>query len=143
MHSHAYVPSILYLVISIILGLFRFSPSLSFFLSLPLTLVASWHLSVSLCHPGTLFVPEHHLLLLLLLLIPHPFTSSSVMRRPNQTSLRTFHDVAFIRNAKLFCQTFLILTYLLLSTVRGLGVTMWHSDHVPFHDHTGVLLQYA
>ena len=26
---------------------------------------------------------------------------------------------------------------------RGLGVTVWHPSHVPFHAHTGVLLQYA
>ena len=81
--------------------------SLSFFLSLPLTLVASWHLSVSLLRPGTLFVLG--LLLLLLLLTPHPLTSSSVIRKTNRTSLRTFLDAAFIRNAKSFCQTFLTL----------------------------------
>ena len=89
--------------------------SLSFFLSLPLMLVASWHLSVSLLRSGTLFVPGH--LLLFLLLTPHPLTSDSVMRRPNQSSLRTFHNATFIRNAKLFCKNFLILNYPLSSTV--------------------------
>ena len=40
----------------------------------------------------------------------------SVMRRPNQTSWRTFHDATFIRNAKSFCQTSLTLIYPLSST---------------------------
>ena len=117
MHSHAYIPSILYFVISTVWD-FSDCLSLSFFLSLPLTLVASWHLSISLLHPRTLFVLRH--LLLLLLLTPHPLKSGSVMRRPNQTSLRTFHNAALIRNAKSFCQTFLTLTYPLSSTV-GVG----------------------
>ena len=94
-----------------------FDVSFSFFLSLPLTLVTSWHLSVGLLYPGTLFVLGY-LLLLILLLTPHPLTSGSVMRRPNQTSLRTFQDVAFIRNAKSFYQTSLTLTYPLLSTIE-------------------------
>ena len=99
--------------------------SLSFFLSLPLTLVASWHLSVSLLCPGTLFIPEY--LFLLLILTPHPLTFGSVMKMPNRTSLRTFHEVAFIRNAKSFCQTFLILIYPLSSTVgvRSHYVAPW------------------
>ena len=92
--------------------------SLSFFLSLPLMLVASWHLSVSLLHPGTLFVLGH--LLLLLHLTPLPLTSSPVMKRPNWTSWRTFHNAAFIRKAKSFYQIFLTLTYPLSSTV-GIG----------------------
>ena len=116
------------------------SLSLSFFLSLPLTLVASWHLSISLLRPETLFLLG--LLLLLLHLTPHPLTSGSVMRRPNQTSLRTFHNAAFIQNAKSFCQTFLTLTYPLSFTV-GVGSHFIALGHVPFHDHTGVLLQYA
>ena len=89
-----------------------------FSLSLPLTLVASWHLSVSLLRPGTLFVPRH--LLLLLHLTQLPLTFDSVMRRANRTSLRTSHDAAFIRNAKLFCQIFLTLTYP-LSSIVGVG----------------------
>ena len=89
-----------------------------FSLSLPLTLVASWHLSVSLLRPGTLFILGH--LLLLLHLTPLPFTSNSVLRRPNRTSLRTSHNVAFIRNAKSFCRTSLTLTYL-LSPIAKVG----------------------
>ena len=115
MHSQAYVPSILYILLYQMLGTFLIV-SLSFFLSFPLTLVASWHLSVSLLRPGTLFVPRH--LLLLLHLTPLPPTFGSVMRRPNRTSLRTFHDEAFIQNAKSFYQTSLTLTCPLSSTVR-------------------------
>ena len=100
------------------LVLFWLSHFLSFFLSLPLTLVASWHLSVSLLRPGTLFVLGH--LLLLHHLTPLPLMSGSVMRRPNRTSLRTSHDAAFIRNAKSFCQTSLTLTCPLSSTI-GVG----------------------
>ena len=98
-HSHAYVPSILCILIYQLLGTFLIV-SFSFFLSLPLKLVASWHLSVSLLRLRTLFVLRH--LLLLLYLTPHPLTSDSVIRRPNWTSLRTFHDIAFIRNTKSF-----------------------------------------
>ena len=74
-----------------------------------LTLVASWHLNVSLLHPRTLFVPRH--LLFLLHLTPLLLMFGSVMKRPNQTSWKTFHDATFIRNAKSFCQTFLTLTF--------------------------------
>ena len=56
----------------------------------------------------------------LLLLTPLHLMSGSVMRRPNQTFWRTFHNEAFTRNAKSFCQTFLTLTYPLSSTV-GVG----------------------
>ena len=89
--------------------------SFSLSLSLPLALVASWHLNVSPLLPRALFVPKHLLLLLLLTLLP--FMSGSMMRRPNWTSWRTFHNEAFIRNAKSFCQIFLTLTYPLSSTV--------------------------
>ena len=92
-----------------------FSNFLSLSLSLFLSLVALWHLNVSLLHPRTLFIMGH--LLLFLHLTPLPFMSGSVMRRPNRTSWRTFHDAAFIQNAKSFCQTFLTLTYPLSSTV--------------------------
>ena len=85
-------------------------------LSLPLTLVASWHLNISLLRLETLFVPGH--LHLILHLTPLPLMSGFVMRTPNQTSWRTFHNTAFIRNAKSFYQTFLTLTYPLLSIVR-------------------------
>ena len=113
MHSHAYVPSILYILLNLLLVLFWLSLSLS--LS---TLVASWHLNVSLLCPGTLFVLGH--LLLLLRLTPLLLTSSFVMRRPNQTCWRTFHDATFIWNARSFCQISLTLTYPLSSTV-GVG----------------------
>ena len=106
----------LYLLYYILLVLFWMSPSLP--LSLFLMLVAIWHLNVNSFCPETLFILKH--LLLLLLLTPLPLTYGSVMRRPNRTSWRTFHDVAFIRNAKSFCQISLILTYPLSSTV-GVG----------------------
>ena len=93
-----------------------FSDCLPLFLYFsPFTLVASWQLNVSLLCPGTLFVLGHLLFLLLLTLFPFPF--GFMMRRPNRTSLRTSHDAAFIRNAKLFCQIFLTLTYPLSLTV--------------------------
>ena len=78
-----------------------------------LTLVASWHLNVSLLHPGTLFIPEHPLLLTLL---PHMF--GSVMIKPDRTFRRTFLDKAFIQNAKSFCWTSPTLTNPLSFTVR-------------------------
>ena len=92
--------------------------SLSFFLSFLLMLVVSWHLSISLLRPETLFIPRH--LFLLLHLTLHPLMFSSVMRRPNRTSMRTSHNATFIRNTKLFNQTPLTLTCPLLSTV-GVG----------------------
>ena len=95
-----------------------FFDCLSLPISLFLTLVASWHLNKNPFCPGTLFVPGH--LLLLLLLIPLHLTYSSIMRRPNRTSQRTFHNKAFIRNAKSFCKIFLTLNYPLSSTV-GIG----------------------
>ena len=106
----------LYFLYCILLVLFWLSLSLS--LSLFLTLVVSSHLNVNPFHPRTLFVLGH--LPLLLLLTPLHLTYDSVMRRPNRTSWRTFHDTAFIRNAKSFCQTFLTLTYPLSSTI-GVG----------------------
>ena len=93
------------------LVLFWLSPSPS----LPLTFVASWHLSISLLRPGTLFISGY--LLLLLHLTPLPLTSCFVMRRLNWTSLGTSHDTAFIRNTKSFFQIFLTLTYPLSSIV--------------------------
>ena len=117
MHAHAYVRSILYILIYMLFGTFLIV-SLSFFLSLPLTLVASWHLNVSLLHPRTLFVLGH--LLLLLHLTPLPFTSGPVMKMSNWTSWRTFHNATFIWKAKSFYHMFLTLTYPLSSTV-GIG----------------------
>ena len=116
-HVLAYVPSSFYISIYLVVCTFLIF-SLSFSLSLPFTLVVLWHLSISLLCPGTLFVPRHFLLLLLL--TPLLFTSDFIMRRPKRTSWRTFHDVAFIRNTKSFCQIFLTLTYPLSSTV-GVG----------------------
>ena len=99
----------LYLLYCILLVLFWLS------LSLFLMLVVSWHLNVNPFHPRTLFVSGH--LLLLLLLTPLHLTNSSVMRRPNWTSRRTFHNEAFLQDSKSFCQIFLTLTYPLSSTV--------------------------
>ena len=108
----------MYLQVSIFVILNLVGAFLNVSLSLFLTLVASWHLNVNPFRPETLFVSRH--LLLLLLLTPLPLTYSSVMRRPNRTSRRTFHHMAFIRNAKSFCQISLTLTYPLSSTV-GVG----------------------
>ena len=72
----------------------------SFFLSFS-NRTSLWHLNrENLLRLGTLFVvPSHPILILLIHLI-----SDSVMRRPTQTSLRTSKTVAFIWNAKSFCQ---------------------------------------
>ena len=88
----------LYILIYPLFGTLRIV-SLSFFLSLPLTLVASWHLSISLFRPGILFVLGHHLLILLLSM------SGSMMRTPISTSRRTSPNVVFIRNAMSYYQT--------------------------------------
>ena len=113
----------LYSYISIVIGAFlRLSLSLS--LS---QLVALWHLNENILHLGTLFILRHPLLL-----TPLPLTSGSTMRRPNRTSLRTFLDEAFIRNAKSFCQTSSTLTYPLSFTV-GVGshcVASWSLVHL-------------
>ena len=118
MHFHAYVPSSFYICYIVSCWCFSNCLSLSLPLSLFLTLVASWHLNVNPFCPGTLFVLGH--LLLLLHLTPLHLMSNSMIKRPNQTSRRTFHNVAFIRNAKSFCQIFLTLTYP-LSSIVGVG----------------------
>ena len=119
MHFHAYVPSCFYHLILKLLGTFLIvSLSLSLPFSLFLTLVALWHLNVSLLRPRTFFVLGHFLLLLHL--TPLLIMSDSMMRRPNRTSWRTFNGAAFIRNAKSFCQIFLTPPYPLSSTV-GVG----------------------
>ena len=115
MHFHAYVPSSFYICYIVSCCCFFDYLSLSPSLSLFFTLVASWHLNISLLRLGTLFVPGY--LFFLLHLTPLPLKSDSVMKKPNQTSWGTFHNVAFIRNTKSFCQTFLTLTYSLSSTV--------------------------
>ena len=112
MHSHAYVLSFQYILIYLnCLGLF-WLPSLSLPLFIYISLLL-WHLNVNLLRPWTLFVPEHLLLLTLPL-----FLSGSMMRRPDWTSLRTFPDKAFIRNATSSCQTSPTLTFPLSSTVE-------------------------
>ena len=125
MHSHAYVLSIQYILIHLnCLGLFWLflSPSLS---SVCVSLLL-WHPNANLLCPRTLFVLGHPLLPILL-----PHMSSSMMRRPNQTSLRTFLDEAFILNTKSFCRTSSTLTFPLSFTV-GNGnhcVTSWSHVH--------------
>ena len=126
-HVHAF-PSIrtlysIHFVIFVPLGIFLIV-SFSFSLSLSFICVSLllWHLNANLLHLETLFVPGHPPFLILLLL-----ASSSMMRRPNWTSLRTFPDEAFILIAKSFCRTFLTLTYSLSFTI-GVGshcVTSW------------------
>ena len=101
---YMYVPLSFYICYIVSCWCFSDCLSLSLPLSLFLTLVVSWHLNVNPFRPETLFVSRHLLLLLLLLhLTLLPLMSGSMMRRPNQTSWRTFHDTAFIRNAKSFC----------------------------------------
>ena len=132
---HRFFPfNIFFNIFWTVLGLFWLSS-----LFLPLFVYVSlllWHPNVNLLYPITLFVPGH-----LLLLIPPPFLFSSVMRRPNRTSLRTFLNEAFIRNAESFCQTFLTLTH--CHSQSGLGVTVWCPDHMSIHADPGVLLQHA
>ena len=71
------------------------------FLIVSLSLSPSFFVSyVSLLRPGTLFVPGH--LLFLLYLTPLILMFGFVIRRPNRTSWRTFHDATFIRNTKSF-----------------------------------------
>ena len=94
---------------------------LSACLSLPLSfswLIALWHLNENPFHPKTLFILGHLFLLPLLILIH--LTSGSVMIKLVRTFQRTSHNVTFIRNAKLFYRTFLILTFL-LSSIVGVG----------------------
>ena len=115
MHFHAYVLYILYILIY----LKYFVTFLIVSFSPPHSLVyvnASWHLSVNLLRPGTLFVSRHPFRLILLLLL-----FGSMMSKPDRTSQRTFLDEVFIWNAKSFCQTSLTLTYPLSFTV-GVGI---------------------
>ena len=105
------------LLYSFILCCWYFSDCLFLSPSLSLSLSCVCHLNANPLHPGTLFTPGR---LLLLLLTPLHLTYSSVLRRLSRTSQRTFHDEAFIQNAKSFCQIFLILSYPLSSTI-GIG----------------------
>ena len=123
MHSHAYVLSFQYILIYCELFWDFFDCLLS--LSLPLSVYVSlflWHRIVNLLCPRTLFVSGHPLLLTLLLSL-----FGFVIRRPNRTFVRTFHNKSFIRNAKSFCQIFLTLTYPLSFTVgvRSHCVASW------------------
>ena len=106
MHFHAYV-----LYNRYILYIFELFWDFSecFFLP-PYSLVyvsVSWHLSVNLLYPRTLFISRHLLLLL---------------RMPKRTSWRTFLDEAFILNAESLCQTSPTLTY-------PLSFTIWVGSH--------------
>ena len=95
-------------------------------LSLSLSrLVALWHLKENPFRLKTLFFLGH-----LPLILPPPM-SNSMMRRPSRTSRRTFHDAAFIRNAKSFYQIFPILTFPLSSTVGVGSHCMASSSLVP------------
>ena len=78
---------------------------------------------------------------LLLLIFPFPlFTFSSMMGRPNRTSLRTFKEVAFIWSAILFCWTFSTL----LSPVSFRLRTGNLFVRYPWgHVYTGILLQHT
>ena len=100
--------------------------SACFFLSLSFfRLVSLWHLNENPLHPRTLFVLGH-----LPLILPSPM-SGSMKRRPSRTSRRTFHDMAFIRNAKSFYQIFPILTFSLSSTVGVRSHCMAYWSLVP------------
>ena len=98
---HAYVSSYFFLF-AFVCDVF------SLFLPISLSRINhAWHLSANPLWLGTLVV-----LGLLLLIFPFLlFTFSSVMGRPNRTSLRTFRNVAFIRSAMLFCRTCLTLLF--------------------------------
>ena len=109
MHFHAYIPSILYILIYFC---WYFSDCLSFSLSLSCISLLLWHLNANLLHPRTLCILGHPLPLTLHLLL-----FGSMMMEPERTSWRTFVDKAFIRNATSFCSTFPILTYPLSFTV--------------------------
>ena len=90
-----------------------------FSLFLPLSVYISlllWHPNVNLLRPGTLFISRHPLLLTLLL-----FLSGFMMRRLGRTSLRTFPNKAFIRNAISSCRTSPTLTFPLPSTIGDGG----------------------
>ena len=96
------------------------------FLSLSLSLIVyAWHPSAKPLHLETLFIPRH------LLLIPLLFTFGSMMRRHVGTSRRTSPNVAFIRNATWFYQTFLILLYPLSFTGGDGNLCVRYSWVVP------------
>ena len=132
MHFHAYIPSILYIVIYCC-WCFSNCHTLYFSLSLSLSLTHThvrislllWHLNTNLLHPRTLCILGH-----LLPLILHLLPFGSMMKGPIRTSQKTFLDKAFIRNAKSSYRIFLMLTYPLSSTV-GVGSGMAPRSPVP------------
>ena len=72
----------------------------------------TWHPSANPLWLGTLLVPGF-------LLLIHPlFTFSSVIGRPNRTSLRTFRNVVFIQSAMSFHWTFPTFLYLVSFGLR-------------------------
>ena len=97
---HTYLQVSIFVILYLV-GAFSDSLSLSLSLSLFLTLVASWHLNVNPFHLGTFFILGHLLHLLFLTKLHLMF--DSMMRKSNRTSLRAFHDKAFIQNTKSFC----------------------------------------
>ena len=101
--------------VSIILILNCIGSFLHVSLSLSLSLITLWHLNENPLCPETLFIPGRLLLLPLLILLH--LTFGSLMIKSVRTLRRIFHDATFIRNAKLFYRTFLILTFLLSSVV--------------------------
>ena len=109
---HAYVP---FFIDIDLCWYFSICPSLSLFLFLSVSCsMAPKRKSTPSWNP--LRVPRN-LLLLPFLILP-PLTFGSVMRRPVQTSQRTFHDAIFILNAKSSYQIFSILIFPLSSTVK-------------------------
>ena len=76
------------------------------FLLLSLSLIVyTWHPSLKLLRPETLFGPGHYLLISLL------YMSSSKMRKLVRTSRRTSPNMAFIQNATLSYRNSPILLY--------------------------------
>ena len=139
MHSHAYVLSIFYILQYYVVGAFLIV-SLSLLLSLFLTLVCSMaHKRKStpsrnpLCSRASSSSPSD----------PTP----SHVKFHDEKAQSKFSENFSRRRIHSECQV--ILSYFSntdLPTViysRGLGVTMWHPGHVPFHAHTRVLLQHA
>ena len=139
MHSHAYVLTIFYILLYYVVGAFLIV-SLSLLLSLFLALVCSMtHKRKS--------TPSRNPL--------HSRASSSSPSDPTPSHVK-FHDEKaqpkFSENFSrrgIHSERQVIMSYFSdtdLPTViysRGLGVTVWHPGHVPFHAHTRVLLQYA
>ena len=103
MHFHAYIPSILYILIYFC---WYFSDCLSFYLSLSCVSLLLWHLNANLLCPKILCILGH-----LLPLTPLHLMFGFVMKGLVRNSWRTFVDEAFTRNATSFCRNFLTLTY--------------------------------